>query len=115
MRRHEDAGDIRLARLRVTEAIKGTVAGQTTDVEYLVDTGGNCGLPLLQGMEVLVYAMPATSGKIPLTDYCAGTKLVECAEPDLRSLGAAVPRGARDCSVPLPKPRTSRMIPLQRS
>lgn len=95
-------GDVRLARIRVSHAIKGVRAGDTQAVEYLVDTGGNCGLPLVRGMKVLIYATAVPGGTSLFTGYCAGTKLEECAAPDLRELGASVPRGARDCSTAPP-------------
>ena len=116
-RGQERDGEIRVAQFKVTHAIKGVDAGQTKAVEYLVDTGGNCGLPLGPGMKLLVYAMPATNGQTPWADYCTGTKLQECAAPDLRALGVAVPRGSRDCSIsppkrsPAPPPRDSASRP----
>lgn len=100
--RQERYGEIRLARFKVTRAIKGTKTGKTEEIEYLVDTGGNCGLALTAGLQLLVYAMPDSGADVPRTDYCAGTKLQECAERDLRALHVPVPRGARDCN---PSPR----------
>lgn len=100
LRRQEPYGEVRLARFKVTQAIKGTTTGKTEEIEYLVDTGGNCGLPLTAGLQLLVYATPDSGSVVPWTDYCAGTKLQECAEPDLRALRIPVPPGARDCSPP---------------
>jgi hypothetical protein len=101
-KRKEPVGDVRLARIRVSRAIKGVQPGDTQAVEYLVGTGGNCGLTLVRGMKLLVYASTTPSGDRLFTDYCAGTKLEKCAARDLRDLGVSVPRGARDC---LPAPR----------
>lgn len=106
-RRRDLFGEIRLARFKVTQPIKNTKLGRTEDVEYLVGTGGNCGLPLTPGLQLLVYAMPDSGRDVPRTDYCTGTKLQECAKPDLRALRVPVPRGARDCSIAPPKKAAS--------
>jgi hypothetical protein len=96
-RRQGSFGEIRVALFRVTTAIKGTKSDETREVEYLVDTGGNCGLSLARGMNLLVYAVSARTAQTLSTDSCEGTKFQECAAPDLRALGVPVPRGSRDC------------------
>ncbi len=97
-RRQGSVGEIRVALFRVTSAIKGAKSEEIREVEYLVNTGGNCGLTLARGMNLLVYAISTRAGQTLSTDSCEGTKLQECAAPDLRALGVAVPRGSRDCN-----------------
>ena len=91
-------GEVGVARLLVTRAIKGTAARDTVTLEYLVGTGGNCGIELKRGMRLLVYASAPQPPATELwTDYCAGTKGIECAAYDLQELGIPLPSWARDC------------------
>jgi hypothetical protein len=112
--RSEPYGDVAMARFVVSQSIKGVSRNDTVMTQYLVGTGGNCGLVLKPGMRLLVYAAPAKgSGSQLWTDYCAGTKGLECAEFDLEQLEVPAPAGVGDCRPPLPK--SGRPTPSRRA
>jgi len=114
----------RVARVVVTEAVKGVAAGDTAAVQFLLETretAGNCGWAFDVGKSYLIYAGStahaggAEPADAPLvTSYCHGTERLECAAPDLKALGAPVPPGAGDCRW-APPPERVRARPPERA
>ena len=114
--RSEPYGEVAMARFVVTQSIKGVSLNDTVTMQYLVGTGGNCGLVLKPGMQLLVYAAPTEgSGSHLWTGYCSGTKGIECAAFDLEQLEVPAPAGVGDCRPPRPKLQRRTQPPVELS